>query len=339
MANPELGVVIPVYRNEDSLSALVSALEQVTHTLYRRSGGVIRTEVTFVVDGSPDNSEAVLRQVLPNAAFDSTLICHSRNFGSLAAVRTGLAHANADCYAVVAADLQEPPELLIQFAELLSSGTHDVAVGVRTTRNDPPWTTLMSRAFWYLYKSMINRDFPVGGVDVFACNRRVRDALIALTETNTSLIGQLYWLGFRRIEVPYQRQRRRHGKSSWTFSRKVSYMLDSVFAFTDLPIRVLGLIGFACIGLAAVWSVAIFAGKLLGNIDVSGFSALAIMVLLFGGVNATGISIAGAYAWRAYENSKGRPLSLTSCFQQFKCNTLEHPASGSPADPPLTGGS
>ena len=325
MAALELGVVIPVYRNEQSIPALIAALDEVAQALRRSPHGQVETMLTFVIDGSPDQSESALQRLLPSAGFRSQIICHSRNFGSMAAVRTGLLHTTADHYAVIAADLQEPPDLLVDFAHRLQSGRCDIAIGVRSGRDDPLFSKLLSACFWRLYRSMVNPDFPAGGVDVFACSREVRNALVALPEANTSLIGQLYWLGFRRSEIPYRRQRRQHGKSAWTISRKISYMLDSVFAFTDLPIRALAVLGVSCVVLGVLWAAAIVAGRLMGNIEVSGFSALAVMMLLFGGVNAIGVSIAGTYAWRAYENSKGRPLSMTSRMQDFSGLPVQHP--------------
>jgi polyisoprenyl-phosphate glycosyltransferase len=309
-ASPVMAVVVPVYRNEESIPALLDALADVAGTLRATLG--IDLEAMFVIDGSPDHSEAVLASLLPHAPFAAQIVTHSRNFGSFAAIRTGLAHAEADFYGVLAADLQEPPALLANFAAALSTGDHDIAVGVRTGRDDPAASAWAARCFWSLYRRFINPEIPAGGVDVFACSRRVRDALVALGEANTSLIGQLYWLGFRRAEVPYRRQRRQHGRSGWTFARKVRYMLDSVFAFTDLPIRLLAVLGATCVAVSVGWAVAVVLAKLVGGVPVSGYAALAVMTLFFGGINAVGVGIAGAYAWRAYENTKGRPLSLTS---------------------------
>jgi glycosyltransferase involved in cell wall biosynthesis len=325
-----LGIVIPVYRNEQSIPSLLAALEDVAQSLRRSLQGEFEVTITFVIDGSPDQSESALQHLLPRASFRSQLVRHSRNFGSMAAVRTGLLHTTADHYAVIAADLQEPPQLVVEFAHMLWSGQCDVAVGVRSGRDDPVVSKLLSACFWRLYRSMVNPDFPAGGVDVFACSREVRNALVALPEANTSLIGQLYWLGFRRAEVPYRRQSRQHGKSAWTFARKISYMLDSVFAFTDLPIRALGVLGGACVVIGMIWAIAIVIGRLWGQIEVSGFSTLAVMMLLFGGVNAMGVSIAGIYAWRAYENSKGRPLAMTSHLQRFDGLALHDSQVGKP---------
>lgn len=309
MAAVTFAVVVPVYLNEGSIPALLEALHELAAALRTRMR--LELQAVFVIDGSPDHSETLLASMLPHASYPSQLVTHSRNFGSFAAIRTGLIQAEADLYAVLAADLQEPPDLLVKFAEALHDGHTDIVVGVRTGRDDPACSAWAARCFWGLYRYFINPEIPRGGVDVFGCSRRIRDAIVSLEESNTSLIGQLYWLGFSRKEVPYRRQSRQHGKSGWTFARKVRYMVDSVFAFTDLPIRLLTAMGVVCLGVSVCWAVAIVAAKFMGGVSVSGYAALAVMTLFFGGVNALGLGIAGSYAWRAYENTKRRPLSLT----------------------------
>src|SRR4051794_9246198 len=172
-------------------------------------------EGVFVVDGSPDGSLLLLRRMLGERAFASQLVAHSRNFGSFAAIRTGFAAADGDFVAAMAADLQEPVELVEQFFALLSTGEYDVAVGTRAGREDPRTTMLLSRVFWSLYRRNVHKEMPAGGVDIFGCTRQVADQLVALDEAHSSLVGLLYWLGFRRVEVPYRRAPRGEGKSGW----------------------------------------------------------------------------------------------------------------------------
>jgi glycosyltransferase involved in cell wall biosynthesis len=315
MAGVTFAIIIPVYRNEGSIPTLLDELERVIRRLHAEANA--ECEVVFVVDGSPDSSEPLLLQMLPTRTFRSRVVTHSRNFGSFAAIRTGLAHADAASYGVMAADLQEPPDLMLDFWRALQDGGHDVAVGVRTARHDPAASTWAARAFWKLYRRFVNREIPEGGVDVFGCSRRIRDLLLNLREANTSLVGQLYWLGFKRAEVAYERRPRIHGRSGWTLSRKLTYMLDSVFAFTDLPIRVLTGIGIACLAASGCLIAAVVALRIAGGYDVPGYAALAVMTLFFGGMNSLGIGIIGAYCWRAYENTKGRPLAIAAAEHVF----------------------
>lgn len=310
-----LSVVIPVYRNEGSIPSLIAALSDVAHKA--RQDFDCAVEVVFVVDGSPDNSYAVLAQSLPAAPFSSQLLLHSRNFGSFAAIRTGLQAATGQYFGVIAADLQEPPELVLQFLERLIPGDCDVVVGCRENREDPLLTRLASDVFWKLYKKFIIHDIPEKGVDVFGCNRTFRDKLLSLEEANSSLVGLIFWLGFRRAEVSYDRRLRQHGKSAWTLKKKVNYLLDSVFSFTDLPIRLLSLFGLLGIIASVMLGAVVILAKFLGGIPVPGYAATVLTVIFFGALNSLGFGIIGAYAWRAYENTKGRPLSVVMLEQKF----------------------
>ncbi len=310
-----LSVVIPVYRNEGSIPALIASLSDVARKA--RQDFACATEVVFVVDGSPDNSYALLAQSLPSAPFASQLLLHSRNFGSFAAIRTGLQAATGQYFGVIAADLQEPPELVLQFLERLIPGNCDVVVGCRENRQDPPLTRITSDLFWKLYKKFIIHDIPEKGVDVFGCDKAFRDRLLLLGESNSSLVGLIFWLGFRRAEVSYERRIRQHGKSAWTLKKKINYLLDSVFSFTDLPIKLLSLFGLLGILASAILGTVILLAKILGDISVPGYAATVLTIVFFGALNSLGLGIIGAYAWRAYENTKGRPLSVVMLEQKF----------------------
>lgn len=294
-------VVVPVYRNEGSIPTLLEALAEMGAKL----DGPL--EVVFVVDGSPDGSAELLQRLLPEQTFRAQLLLLSRNFGAFNAIRAGLEHATGPFFAVLAADLQEPPELILEFFELLRADTVDVVVGTRRTRDDPWATRLASRVFWGFYRRVVDKAMPSGGVDVFGCNDRFRQRLLGLNEANSSLVGQLFWLGFRRQAVPYDRRRREHGQSAWTFRRKLRYLANSIFSFTDLPVRLL--IGLGAVGLllSVVFGGVVLVSTITGLIGVPGYSATVLTVTFFGALNCFGLGVIGSYVWRAYENTKQRP--------------------------------
>ncbi len=308
-------VVIPVYRNEESLPALLERLG----ALDRELGGGL--EVVFVVDGSPDSSYALLAARLPDEPFSSKLVAHSRNFGSFAATRTGLARASGRYIGVMAADLQEPPELMLDFFAKLEGDEADIVVGVRRSRADPAATAVTSRLFWALYSRLVQREMPAGGIDVFGCTSAFRNHLVSLEESHSSLVSLGLWLGFRRATVEYDRQAREHGRSAWTLRKKLKYLSDSIFSFTDLPIRLLlavGLVGvLASITVAAVVLVA----RLTGAIDVPGYAATITVIAFFATLNLSGLGVIGAYVWRTFENSKDRPDAVVMAEHRFEPRT------------------
>jgi glycosyltransferase involved in cell wall biosynthesis len=309
--NGGLSLVVPVYGNEGSIADLVQAVRGI------RDAVAVPFEAVFVVDGSPDRSYARLLELLPDAGFESQLLCLSRNFGAFSAIRVGLEKAAGEVIAVMAADLQEPPELVLEFLGRLQSGEADVAFGVRQGRNDPHMSRMASQIFWGVYRRFVMPDIPKGGVDIFAVTARFRDRLVAMRESNTSLLAQLFWLGGRRAFVPYERRERQHGRSAWTFKKKLRYLSDSIFAFTDLPVRVLIMVGLASMLLAALLAATILVAKLSGWLEVPGYAGTMLTILFFGAFNSLGLGVVGTYAWRAFENTKSRPLAVIQSEESF----------------------
>ncbi len=297
-------IIIPVYRNEENIPDLLPVLGQLTQSLE----GV--TEVVFVVDGSPDRSGDKLRAGLEGCAFPARLLFHSRNFGSFAAIRTGLVHARGAHFAAMAADLQEPPELILDFFRTLERDEADVVFGHRAERNDSRSSMLLSNLFWGFYRRFVVPDVPRGGVDIFACNRKVRDALLSIEESNSSLVAQLFWVGFRRKFASYSRRAREKGKSAWSFKRRFNYMLDSIFSYSDLPVMVLLWTGILGIVFSLLLSLLILTAKLLGFIEVAGYTPVMLTILIMGSITLFSQGLMGCYLWRTLENTKHRPLSL-----------------------------
>jgi glycosyltransferase involved in cell wall biosynthesis len=296
-----LALVIPVYRNEENLGRLLEEM-------VRLNGAMpAPMEVVFVVDGSPDRSAAVLAERLPALPLRSRLVTLSRNFGSFAAIAAGMECADADAYAVLAADLQEPPELIAQFAAILRNDEADVVFGYRASRSDPWLSEFLASAFWRIYRALVIHDMPRGGIDVFACNRKVRDHLMELREVNTNLIALLFWLGFRRRFVGYHRTARQEGKSAWTLKKKLRYSIDSIFNFTDLPIRLLLYVGGVGIALAAGWAAVLLALWWQGRITVPGYTPVVLAVVFFGALTSFGLGVIGQYLWISLANARRRP--------------------------------
>lgn len=305
-----LSLVIPVYKNEANLDRLLTELVRLHSTLPD-------LEVVFAIDGSPDRCAEILAARLPATGLRSQLLILSRNFGSFSAICAGLEHGLGDRFAVIAADLQEPPALIAEFDEILRSGRADITFGVRSSRTDPWLTEITSTLFWSLYRRFVIPEMPAGGVDVFGCTRQVRDRLLTLRESHTNLIALLLWLGYRQVFVPYQRLERLEGASSWTFAKKLRYSVDSIFNFTDLPIRFL--LGAGVLGtLSSVFVAAVvLISRLLGLIEVPGYTPIILTITFFGGLMTLGLGIIGQYLWLALRNSRQRPNYIVRTVATF----------------------
>lgn len=308
MSTPLNSVVVPVYGNSASISSLVEVVGEISTQV---EGGL---EAIFVVDGSPDDSREQLLDALDGAGVPARVVEHSRNFGSFAAIRTGMSLAHGERIAVMAADLQEPPELVVEFLRRLASGDVDVVAGERVGRDDRGDS--MSKLYWRLYRRFVLREIPPEGVDVFACTAAVRDVVCSLEAVHTSLVAQLFWVGFRRELVPYER-RPSESPSGWTLRRKLRYLSDSVFAFTDLPVRILWLAGILGLALGVVVGSLALIARVAGAIDVPGYTATILIIVFFGSLNMIGLGIIGSYVWRAYETVKGRPGAIVRGVREF----------------------
>jgi polyisoprenyl-phosphate glycosyltransferase len=307
-----LSLVIPVYNNRENLPRLLRELETFAALL------PARLEVVFVVDGATDGSLEYLQTHLPEWSVSSRLVELSRNFGSFPAITAGLQHASGQYMVVMAADLQEPPALALEFHRILSADEADVVFGVRSARSDPWWSRWMSNGFWRLYRRLVVRDMPRGGVDVFGCTRQVSARLAELREAHTSLVALVFWVGFRRRFVAYDRQPRLEGRSGWTFGRKLRYAIDSVFSFTDLPIRALMLLGVIGTTVAMTAGVSVFVMWMLGRIPVLGYTPLMLVITFFGGLTALGFGITGQYLWLALQNARQRPPFIVRSSTAFE---------------------
>jgi glycosyltransferase involved in cell wall biosynthesis len=294
-------LVVPVYNNAGSIGALLEAIEHIAASI---TGEL---EAIFVVDGSPDDSRELLLRALARGRIRARLIEHSRNFGAFSAIRTGMRSARGRFIAVMAADLQEPPDLVIEFFARLAGGAVDVVAGERVSRNDRG--DRASKIYWRLYRRFVLSEIPPGGVDVFACTDRVRDIVCSLEDVHTSLVAQLFWVGFRRELVPYDRLPR-PGESGWSLRRKFRYLSDSVFAFTDLPVRLLWIVGVVGIGIGMIVGVIVLIARATGSFNVPGYAATILILVFFLSLNSLGLGIIGSYVWRAYETIKRRPGAI-----------------------------
>ncbi|MEW5984261.1 MAG: glycosyltransferase family 2 protein [Acidobacteriota bacterium] len=226
----------------------------------------------------------------------------ARNTGSHAAIACGLQHARGDAAIVLASDLQDPPEVIPGLVEAWRLGAQ-VVWAVRRKRHGEPVST---RAFSWLYyvvmRNMVGlRQLPRDGSDCFLLDRRVVDTVRVLRERHTSLLALVGWLGFRQATIQYEKQPRHAGKSGWTLRKKIKLLVDSVTAFSAVPLALVGWMAAALLGLGAggVWAVA------LGFRPEPSWS-LPVLTLLVG-LQLAGMAVLGTYLWRALDEARGRP--------------------------------
>ena len=303
---PLISVVIPVYGNAADLRALHGRLSATAAAM-----APLECEFVFVDDGSTDHSFEVLAGL---AAEDRRVrvLGLSRNFGSNAAILAGLEQARGDAVMTLAADLQDPPELLPELARGWRDGAQ-VVLAARRKREDPFLSRLLASVFNRLFRLLVFPQFPKGGFDLVLLDRAVVDTILGMPEKNSYLFGQVLWVGFRRTTLLYDRAARQSGRSAWTLWRKVKYFIDAFTAFSYLPMRAASLLGLLLAGLGFVYAALVVVLRLRGAIvEPRGFSTLLVAVLVTAGAQLVVAGLTGEYVWRILEEVRPRPPFVVS---------------------------
>ncbi|HYF39684.1 MAG TPA: glycosyltransferase family 2 protein [Gemmatimonadales bacterium] len=313
-----LAVVIPCYNEEGNLRE--------THR--RVSGAIAQAssvyEIVYVDDGSSDATPEMLQQLQledPHVR----VVYLSRNFGHQFAVTAGLAHAQGDAVIVMDADLQDPPEVVVEMVRRWEEG-YDVVYGVRTDREgETRFKLLTARLFYRLIHWLSDTDIPLDTGDFRLLDRKVVDAIVAMPERDRFLRGMVSWTGFRQIGVPYRRAARYAGETKYPIPKMVRFALDGILSFSIKPLRLSTLLGFVSAGLALVVILYALALRLFTDQWVPGWTALIIAILFLGGAQLLSLGIIGEYIGRLYGEAKRRPLYLVQ-----ETLGMEHRAQGYP---------
>ena len=299
-----VSVIVPVYYNEGSLKELFEQLLEVEKQLEEKE---LRLELIFIDDGSGDNSLRELLEIKRRRE-SVKVVKLTRNFGSLQAVKAGLQYVTGDCFSFLAADLQDPPDKILDMAERWLAGSRYV-VCIREKREDPAVSRFFAAIYYGLLRFFVVSDYPRGGYDMALMDRALLPYMQRIGKNvNISLFA--HWLGFKPDVIRYARQKREHGKSRWTFSKKVKLFLDSFLGFSILPIRLISLIGLAVSLVSFGYGTSVIVSALLGNAEVRGFAALATLISFLLGMVIVMLGVIGEYLWRIADETNRRPETV-----------------------------
>jgi len=265
-------------------------------------------ELVFVDDGSRDCTAEILRE-LQIADSRVRVVRLSRNFGHQIAITAGLEHAAGDAVAVIDADLQDPPELLVEFVTKWADG-YDVVYGVRTEREGETafklWT---AKCFYRVIGKLADTEIPLDTGDFRLMDRRVVDALLSMPERDRFVRGMVSWLGFSQVAVPYKRAARLAGKTKYPLFKMMKFATDGIVSFSIIPLRLATWMGFLASGISVLGIIVVLLERYLGVLGlVKGWSSTVIAVLFIGGVQLVCMGIIGEYVGRIYGETKRRPL-------------------------------
>lgn len=303
MSSPSVSVVVPVYRNAESLPELWERLRTVLTSSFSKF------EVVLVDDGSPDDSWAVIQLL---ASKDSRIkgVRLSRNFGQHPAIAAGFDRASGDVIVLMDADLEDRPESLPNIIGKLSS---DVDIVYTTKASEEGEARLTSALFHGVFSRITKAHVPANIGTLRAFNRKVLRAIQAHTEYNVLFGPLMFFIGFPSTFVEVERDKRRHGRSSYTFTRRLRLAVRSLVSYTDLPNRLFLMFGVVVVAAAGLYAVAVAVQNLVFGVKLPpGLTLIVLLNVFFIGITMISLGIIGSYVFRVYQEVLGRPRYLVA---------------------------
>jgi polyisoprenyl-phosphate glycosyltransferase len=302
---PDYSIVIPVCNEQETLPVLY---ERLSLLLERLDGSA---EVIFVDDGSQDDSFSLLSEMTARDPRFKVLQL-SRNFGHQTAISAGLDFAAGQAVAVMDADLQDPPEVLLAMAERWRAG-FDVVYAVRERRAGDNWFKRSTASVFYrLLRKLTDVEIPADVGDFRLVDRKAVDAYKMMRENNRFVRGMFSWVGFRQTGVLYRRDERFAGRTKYTMRKMVEFAVDGIVSFSNAPLRLALNFGFAVSIISFLGGIAALLLKLAGAFVIPGWASLVFVMGFLSGVQLGVLGVIGEYVARVYEEAKNRPLYIVS---------------------------
>ncbi|MCF8236879.1 MAG: glycosyltransferase family 2 protein [Saprospiraceae bacterium] len=297
-----ISIIIPCYYNEENLPVTFGRLQKMEDMLPEGT----RVEYLFIDDGSGDGTYAVLEGFQQSQPERVVLLKLAGNVGSYNAILAGMGFAKGDCCTVISADLQDPPELIPQMFDYWRQG-FKLVLANRQHREEGWFKQLFAGIFHRVIRRFALKNMPKGGFDFVLFDQKLCTEVVQMDEKNTNTLFLLPWLGYPYVNIPYVRQQREIGRSRWTLAKKVKLFIDSFIAFSFFPIRMIAVSGLILGVLAMGYALYILYARLTGHIDVEGWSALMLVILLVSSFQMVALGILGEYLWRTLDAVRKRP--------------------------------
>ncbi|QYR21473.1 glycosyltransferase family 2 protein [Paenibacillus sp. sptzw28] len=302
-ANVRYSIVVPMYNEE-------AVIEETYRRLKKVMGITGETyELLFVNDGSKDRCADIIKEY---SCWDGTvnLIDFSRNFGHQVAITAGMDYASGDAVIIIDADLQDPPELILQMIEKWKEG-YEVVYAQRVKRNGESWFKKWSASLFYrVLRASTEISIPVDTGDFRLIDRKVCEEMRRLPESNRFVRGLVSWVGFRQIAVEYERDERLAGETKYPLRRMIKLCLDGITSFSYKPLKLAGYAG-ALLSLAGFfYLIHVLYLALFTNATMKGWPSVVSIMLIFNGFVLIMLGILGEYVGRIYDETKARPLYI-----------------------------
>ncbi len=293
----DVSVIIPFLNEEENIDELLNILDNTFKKIKKRF------QVVFVDDGSTDDSVDIIKKT-KDKCFSIKLIKLSKNFGSHSAIRSGILHSDGDYITFLAADLQEDPKNVIDFHASCVSNKYDVLIIIRETFANSFSEKMFSLFYSWVIKVFVSKDYPNKNISNFMISRKVQTQLNKNIASNTSILLQIYNMGFKKGYVTYTQSNRKSGKSKWTFSKKLKLFIDSIVSFSYVPLRMISISGAIFFFLGFVYIIFVLISHFVFKNIQYGWPTLISIILMGFGLTNVSLGIISEYLWRIYDNSK-----------------------------------
>jgi len=302
MSDKKISIIVPVYNSSEFLHNLLEAIDD------EKVKNNWDLELLLIDDGSKDTSYEKIIELSARYTYIKGFRL-ARNFGHQIAVKTGLSYCSGDYIAVIDDDLQDPPSLLPHFFSHLDQG-NDVAYGVRKKRKESFIKKLSYSTFYRLLKKLSNTKIQMDSGDFCVMKKIVVDNMLKLQEKNPFLRGIRAWVGFKQVGVEYDRHARFQGESGYTLKKLFKIALDGIFSFSNVPIRLITILGSIGLVFALIYSSITLYQNLIHDIEVKGFTSLVILISFFSSLILICLGIIGEYIVRIYDEVRNRPFTV-----------------------------
>lgn len=299
----DLSIIIPIYNEEGNIEVLYNRLKQVIDSLN------VSAEFVFVNDGSRDHSLQLIKTLAFRVA-DVRYIDFSRNFGHQVAVSAGLDHCTGKAVIIIDADLQDPPELILELYKKWKEGFEVVYAKRRSREGENFLKKWTAKTFYRILKRVTSIKIPLDTGDFRIMDRKVVDVLKQMPEQQKFLRGQISWIGFNQTFVEYDRDARYAGKTGYTYKKMMRFALDGITSFSNLPLKFATIAGFLVSGITFIVSIYALYARFISRDYVPGWTSLMLAILFIGGVQLISIGIIGEYISRLSANVRNRPLYI-----------------------------
>lgn len=301
----KISIIVPCHNEEEVLPLFLQEVEKVFAVMQEKHG--VEMEYLFVDDGSTDGTLRFLKQ----AAKENSRVNYlsfSRNFGKEAAMFAGLEHATGDYVVIIDADLQDPPELIIEMYETLQTTEYDCVASRRVSRKgESKIRSFFARMFYKIIRKISKVDIVDGARDFRMMTRQMTDAVLSLKEYNRFSKGIFAWVGFRTKWIPFENRNREAGTTKWSFWGLLIYAIDGILAFSTAPLALSAVLGILLCLAAMIMTVVIILKTLVFGDRVTGWPSLACIICFTAGISMFCSGIIGLYVSKVYSEVKGRP--------------------------------